>query len=122
MPTNQDRRALVELAERCEASDGTDLADLTAAIGAALGWNAIEVPPTYGHPIGHAPDGSHYGPLPGWLTSLDAAMTLVPEGWSFALTSWLGDASVFQVERGQVTNPHTGHAIVLPRYWRVHRC
>lgn len=91
---------LLDLAARCEALDGRnnggDMTLLTSEIARALGW--VRVTPSEarnktghwvapqdcrnGKPIYDSLHGTevHRAPPP-WLWSLDAAMTLVPEGW-----------------------------------------
>jgi hypothetical protein len=88
-----DKNNLVKLAERCEAAVGPDR-ELDADICiAALGWS--EIPSEEGDwrslkgPSGRinvTRNGSNGGfagdKLPKFTASLDAAMTLVPEGWA----------------------------------------
>lgn len=78
---------LIELAERVEAASGPDRAldaDVAvAASGDANAWAATPSPESiFSHKPGWWRDGensSHCAPV--YATSLDAAMTLVPEGW-----------------------------------------
>ena len=58
-----DREKLIALAERCEKATGPSR-ELDLAVGSSLGVD------------------SYY--LKNWTASLDAAMTLVPEGWRMA--------------------------------------
>lgn len=71
--TDQRKVAVVELAERCEAATGPDWS-LDCDIARARGYH-VPNPPTGGGLA--VPTGS----LPRFTASLDAAMTLVPEGW-----------------------------------------
>ena len=78
--TALDKAALVALAERVEALTGDRETALLEAVLRAVGWTTDDT----GRAI--MPDGTHcYGPLPNPLASLDAAMTLVPEGADYAL-------------------------------------
>jgi hypothetical protein len=91
-----DKNNLVKLAERCEAAVGPDR-ELDADICiAALGWS--EIPSEEGDwrslkgPSGRinvTRNGSNGGfagdKLPKFTASLDAAMTLVPEGWRWIM-------------------------------------
>jgi len=73
--------ALLELAERCEKAPGPDreLWDLDRAIKAALeGREYISFQDDLANRRGTTP--------PRWTTSLDAAMTRVPEGWGKSVT------------------------------------
>jgi hypothetical protein len=74
---------LEALADRCKTATGPDR-DLDCAIAAAVGWREIELP--HGSRYCISPDGrecSHglIAYAPRFTASLDAAMTLVPEGW-----------------------------------------
>jgi hypothetical protein len=82
---------LLELAERCEAAAGPD---------DALDWSIAEA-------IGCAPG------LP-YSASLDAAMTLVPEGWDVRMGSNSG-APWAQCKRTRpLVDCHNGAATTLP--------
>lgn len=71
------------LIERLEAASGPDR-ELDEAIGLDLGWSPVSNPTFATGLMGrwYTPDGrmtDHYG-IPRWTASLDAAMTLIPEG------------------------------------------
>lgn len=68
----------------------------------ALIWQAL------GNPVPRRPDWPYHVPAPTWTTSIDAALSLVPEGWEWALefnqnndeTAWvatcrMGDPMLF---------------------------
>jgi hypothetical protein len=81
-----DRGELLALAERCEAATGPDR-ELDGDIFCALG---------------HAPfiEGAYCAyRSPAYTASLDAAMTLVPEGWR-----WMAGHREFSHARGYVEN------------------
>ncbi len=68
-----DAATLLALAERCEREEpGCELND---AIAFAVGWRLNET--IWWNP----PDGDWSLEVPRYTTSLDAAVTLVPEGW-----------------------------------------
>lgn len=74
---------LKDLARRVSELQGPSR-EIDAEIARALGWREIPNPTAAGGLVGrwYDPDGNmsgHSGP-PDWLASLDAAMTLVPEG------------------------------------------
>lgn len=76
------------LAVRVEAATGADR-ELDEAIAEALGWSRIPNPTFAGGLVGRwaKPDGSwtgHNGP-PQYTASIDAAMSLVPEGWRWTI-------------------------------------
>lgn len=74
-----DRTALLmDLAERCEKADGADW-NLSADIARAMGW-------AEGEHAWHSLDwrSRQSGP-PHYTNSLDAALSLVPEGWRWSL-------------------------------------
>jgi hypothetical protein len=85
---------LLELADACEAAEGPDRElDCAIAVSAA---NFFEIPPRYdGGPIGygyHDAKGAEIHPghggdqmVPAYTASIDAAMTLVPEGCDVTL-------------------------------------
>lgn len=69
-------RALADRVEKLEAPDREGQEELAKALG---------YKPERNHPDPrgwHSPDGYYCEELPDWLASLDAAMTLVPEGWA----------------------------------------
>lgn len=73
---------LLELAERCEVATGPDR-ELDHGIAEALGWRRItRLPPENGGDEVYD-CGSEWAALPKFTASIDAAMTLVPEGWEF---------------------------------------
>lgn len=79
---------LLELAERCEAAAGPDR-ELDQDIALALGWSPIPNPTKAGGLVGRwtQPDGTMSGMEgpPQWTASLDAALSLVPEGFDWTL-------------------------------------
>lgn len=81
-PEGQDK-TLLELATRCEAATGPDR-ELDELISAAVEGAVREVQ-SDGRTAYHTIDGSRWVsirvPDPGYTASLDAAMTLVPEGF-----------------------------------------
>lgn len=85
------KEQLLELAERCERAKGLDRV-LNGDIAQALG----HVPPFVHHRSGPYMDtwlgGRDAWTAPSYTSSLDAAMTLVPEGWYLAdLEQSMGD-------------------------------
>ena len=74
-----DRTALLALAERCEQAAGPDR-ELDGEIDAAIGW------PTSSYFHQHTRR---------YTGSLDAAITLVPDGWIWVVGSY-GNARVYQ--------------------------
>jgi hypothetical protein len=78
--------SLIALAERCEKATGPDR-ELDAEIARAIGWTNVS-PVGHGH-VGHCPN-HFFGSVPLHTASLDAAMTLVPEGeqWNVASYPW----------------------------------
>jgi hypothetical protein len=81
--------ALLELAERCEQATGPDC-ELNREVAQAAGWRKGGKVWALGSSLqGWAPPGAPSKDLrldvPHYTASLDAAMTLVPEGW------YLGD-------------------------------
>jgi hypothetical protein len=81
---------LLELAERCEAATGPDR-ELDAEIASTLGWANVG-PGNRGGRCGRSPEGT-WKTVPRYTASLDAAMTLVPEGWDWEL-EFIGGTSV----------------------------
>lgn len=67
-----DAAKLKDLLARIEAATEGDN-DLDRDIAIALGW----VPPAIGLPFWRYDDGNHWGALPDWSTSIDAAVALV---------------------------------------------
>jgi hypothetical protein len=68
-----------DIIERLEKAEWPYI-ELERDLALALGWKHVR---TDGHdePFAwQAPDGTHHDEYPDWLTSIDAAMTLVPEG------------------------------------------
>lgn len=81
----EDDKALTELATRVEALDGAPdyFNPINEEIVKAIGWRFVRE----GHPIGcvwYRPDG-RASCVPNFTGSLDAALSLVPEGWSTGL-------------------------------------
>lgn len=79
---------LIALAARCEAAEGANR-ELDCLIATALGWREVPNPTFAGGLVGrwYRADGTmsdHFG-VPRYTALLDAAMTLVPEGWIVAL-------------------------------------
>ena len=70
---------LIALAERVERAEGPDR-ELDAEIAPLKGLRRVDE----GQPLGRVwyDHRGHGVPLPAFTASLDAAMTLVPEGWS----------------------------------------
>ena len=91
-----DRATLLALADRCEQAAGPDR-ELDVAIARALGWKPLYRddyskwwPPAAvadarerKRSILHHPT----QPLPAFTANLDAAVTLVPEGWAWVVGS-----------------------------------
>ncbi|WP_103727617.1 hypothetical protein [Novosphingobium sp. HII-3] len=77
-----DRETLLALAERVEKATGPDR-ELDRLIAPLVGIRVVEE----GHPLGRCyyDENGHGVPLPLFTASLDAAMTLVPEGYEFAV-------------------------------------
>ena len=73
----------MKLSERVEQATGDDYS-LRMEIAAALGWTKKPVGSVIAWYAPEEPGIMKAGP-PKWLTSLDAAMTLVPEGWGVML-------------------------------------
>ena len=73
---------LFELAARCEATE-TGSWQLDHDIAMALGWTTRLVGGVQPYYSPDEPDRMRAGP-PKWSRSLDAAMTLKPEGWHLA--------------------------------------
>lgn len=108
-------RRLSELAARCEAAEAPDR-ELDAVIREAVGGATVPlyrlVKPMIGHPEweGGASSNGHW--LPFYTASLDAALTLVPEGWHWSIYDTNGvDKACAQVEPPEYDyEPHTGEA------------
>jgi hypothetical protein len=84
-PCGTTTAALLALAERCEAAAGPDY-QMGLAIAEAAGYRPVPNPTSAGGLVGrwYDPDGcmtTHEGP-PLFTASVDAALTLVPKGWS----------------------------------------
>jgi len=74
-----DRAALLmDLADRCEKADGADW-NLSADIARAMGWAESE------HAWHSLDWRSRQSGPPHYTHSLDAALSLVPEGWAWAV-------------------------------------
>lgn len=84
-PTTGDRpmkQQLLDLADTVEKLEGPSR-EVDAEIAKAIGWCFVGE----GHPIGRVwynPEG-RAATLPAFTRSLDAAMTLVPEGWEWQI-------------------------------------
>lgn len=74
------------LSEKVEAHTGGDDWALRVEIAEALGWTHKQVGGVVAWYSPDQPDTMKAGP-PKWLTSLDAAMTLVQDGWAWTLYS-----------------------------------
>jgi len=79
---------LLELAKRCEAATGPDR-ELDAEIARALGHKIKPQTSNYTMEMFYAiewqaphPYAGMKEPCPAWTASLDAALTLVPKGWT----------------------------------------
>ena len=102
---------LIALAERVENLDGPDR-HVDAEIDAALGWRRVENPTAAGGLIDlwHAPDGTmkrRDERLHLYTASLDAAMSLVPEGWVWTINQFPDKASAYLVNSAcQMARPH----------------
>ena len=78
-PNPPKAQLLLQLAARCEREEPSD--ELWHAIARALGWTwELDGRLTYWM----TPEGDIWN-LPDWLRSLDAAVTLVPEGFYWSL-------------------------------------
>ncbi len=82
-----DEAEIARLIERLEQT-GPDR-ELDELVASAFGWSKVANPTHAGGLLGrwYRPDGSmsgHGGP-PSFTASIDAAMTLVPEGWSYEI-------------------------------------
>lgn len=73
-----DTATLIALAERVEKATGPDR-ELDALIAEAAGWSDVWY--RDGMAEGWAPGGVCEAGVPHYTASLDAAMSLVPEGW-----------------------------------------
>lgn len=83
--TTQDVSGLLELASRCEVATGPDR-ELDAAIATGAGWQDVGRA-GYGAWRGVRPATGKREHVMRFTASLDAAMTLVPEGWFVRITS-----------------------------------
>jgi len=87
--TDATRDALLALAERCEQASGPDR-ELDGEIARALGWTDVHVSvlnPLF--QVGRPPGVTGWrDPVPAFTASLDAALTLVPEGWRVNGADW----------------------------------
>lgn len=104
---------LEELARKVEALDGDDW-QTRRDIAAALGWTEKQV----GQVIAwYAPNDPYMkaGP-PKWLTSIDATLTLVPEGLAYNLGNDIAFcwAHVWDDTPDYDGEPYEGHASTLP--------
>ena len=84
------RSELLALAARVDVATGADRM-IDEAISPALGWLAPKPPlRSWRTPQGYrASDG-----VPRYTASLDAALTLVPEGWDWAVTKGFGESAL----------------------------
>lgn len=71
--TTPSPTVLLDLAERCERATGPDR-ELDYELAMVAGYTEI------GHRVYRDPQGKYYGSAPYYTRSIDAAMTLVPEG------------------------------------------
>lgn len=72
-----------ELADRVERADGPSR-ELDVEIALAIGWRLDQSGP---NDLWREPGRADWVELPEFTASLDAALTLVPEGWKFHLTT-----------------------------------
>ncbi len=78
MTAGSMREQLLSLAERCEKAEGPDDRELDCRIRCAINGENFEV---YSHVV---PDFEQWLARP-YTTSVDSALTLVPEGWSYTI-------------------------------------
>lgn len=115
--TDEQRAALLALAERCEAATGPDRA-LDAAIFATLFPKELDNPKHYARFGGINRADLNYLNDVGvklYTASIDAALTLVPDGWNGRL-GWCrgaGYAELFDVAAGEAKG-ETHAAATLP--------
>lgn len=91
-----DRETLLALAERCEAGSGPDRRIDHAILLNALGWQRSDVEGWLVNPAGRTVLAIHQ---PRFTASLDAALSLVPEGryWSVCNESQLAGKAEAEV-------------------------
>ena len=83
------RQVLLDLADRCEREEPS--VKLRIAIAQAVGWTWVQ----FGYVQWRNPSG-YDASLPKFDESLDAAVTLVPEGWFLeTLSDIFGDGMVY---------------------------
>lgn len=89
-----DRATLLALADRVEAAEGPDFgldADIARAAGYVQHFDSLWWSPAIVRAARKSRRGKwHHGRaamLPAFITSIDAALTLVPKGWKWALYS-----------------------------------
>lgn len=87
---------ILELAKRVEAHTGGDDWALRVEIARALGWTKKQVGGVVAWYSPDQPDIMKAGP-PKWLTSLDAAMTLVPEGFYWNIKHYRHDINTADI-------------------------
>ena len=97
-----DTEKLNELAARCEASDGPDR-DLDWMVADAIGHQAFERKVAIWPPF--MPGSKLDKTVPYYTASLEAAMTLVPEGWN-----WMAGNRDQPVARAYVNNGQLHYA------------
>jgi hypothetical protein len=85
----------MSLAERVERANGPDR-ELDALIAPFQRFRVVEE----GHPLGRCcyDTGGQLVVLPRYTASIDAAATLVPEGWVIALTVFSDSATVMLID------------------------
>lgn len=86
------KEGLETLALRCESANGPDR-ELDAEIGVMAGFRVVDE----GHPLGlqcYTARGQSV-PLPRYTASLDAAITLVPDGWVWSMNTFPNAASAY---------------------------
>ena len=105
----QNREMLLALADRIEKATGPDR-ELDIAMLPLVGLRFVDE----GHPIGQVcyDSNNHAVPMPRFTASLDAAMSLVPEGWAKNIYD---DAQVVAVLDCQLTGAEKyAHAKTWP--------
>lgn len=87
---------LRELVERLEAAEGPSR-ELDAEIARALGWKDVGIGPHAPQTVKWVrPDGSEtFNRLPAYTASIDAALTLVPEGWEWTVGNTYAEGRTF---------------------------
>lgn len=96
---------LEELARRCEEATGPDR-ELDCAIAEAIGWSDVWHSQVHGMAEGYAPGAVCEAGVPRFTQSIDAAETIVPEGWSWTIPgNWPWQARIVRPSDGRVAQP-----------------